>query len=101
MTPIGSWVEPEGFRDPRETERLVVVSEWQAMEAWPNCQSLARPGIVFELQNAQGQSLLARCGPLPPVPFDWMAGPVRFRAIAEPEAERSAPIPPPVRSPKE
>lgn len=71
------------------------MSEWQAIERWQDCERLARPGIVFEVQNAEGQSLLTACGPLPAAPFDWRSAPVRFRPVAEPPPERSGPIPPP------
>ena len=71
------------------------MSEWYPIDEWQNCQSLAQPGFVFELQNAEGKSLLTRCGPLPAYPFDWTTGAVRFRQVIEQEPRHSAPLPPP------
>ena len=72
------------------------MGEWIAIAQWEKCSELARPGIIFEIGNAEGKSLFTPCvTPLPPVPFDWKSAPVRFRAVAEPAPERSAPIPPP------
>ena len=70
------------------------MSEWIAIEKWHECGKLARPGIVFEIRNADGQSLLTPCvQPLPNMPFDWSSPAIRFRAVAERVPERSAPIP--------
>jgi hypothetical protein len=75
------------------------MGEWIAIAQWEKCRGLARPGIIFEISNAEGKSLFTPCVvPLPPVPFDWKSGPVRFRAVPEPAPERSAPIPAPKRS---
>ena len=72
------------------------VSEWLAIAQWAACEQMARPGIVFEIQNAEGLSLITRCSAtLPPMPFDWKSPPVRFRAIVEPRPRHSDPIPPP------
>ena len=73
------------------------MGEWIAIEQWADCQHLARPGFVFEIRNAAGQSLFTSCGPLLALPFDWSATPVRFRLVREPPPQRSAPIPPPKR----
>jgi len=74
------------------------MSEWLPISQWHECRTMERPGIVFELQNAVGQSLFTRCVvPLPPPPFDWTSSPVRFRAVRERPAERSTPIPAPKR----
>ena len=58
---------------------------------------MSRPGaagIIFEIGNAEGKSLFTPCVmPLPPMPFDWKSAPVRFRAVAEPPAQHSAPLP--------
>ena len=60
------------------------MSDWMAIAQWHDCRQLERPAVVFEIQNADGQSLFTRCVvPLPPVPFDWKSPPVRFRAVAE------------------
>ena len=74
------------------------MGEWIAIAQWQECERMARPGIVFEISNAEGQSLFTPCVvPLPPMPFDWKSAPVRFRAVAEAPAEHSAPIPAPKR----
>ena len=59
------------------------MGEWISMDRWPDCRSMERPGIIFELANADGLSLFTACGPLPKLPFDWKSPPVRFRAIDE------------------
>ena len=72
------------------------MGEWIAIAQWEKCRELARPGIIFEISNAEGKSLFTPCTvPMPPMPFDWKSAPVRFRAIPEPAPERSAPIPAP------
>lgn len=74
------------------------MSEWIAIAQWEKCLELARPGVIFEISNAEGKSLFTPCVvPLPQVPFDWKSAPIRFRAIKEPAPQRSAPIPPPLR----
>ena len=70
------------------------MGEWIAMEDWPDCRRLECPGIVFELRNRDGQSLFTPCvQSLPDLPFDWLAPPEKFRAVAEPEPVHSAPLP--------
>lgn len=72
------------------------MSEWMAIAQWEKCRELARPGVIFEISNADGKSLFTLCVmPLPPVPFDWKSPPLRFRAIAEPVPQRSSPLPTP------
>ena len=72
------------------------MGEWMPIERWPDCKQMERPGIVFELRNQQGQSLLSPCVPeLPQAPFDWLSGPVEFRPVPELPAEHSRPIPAP------
>jgi hypothetical protein len=72
------------------------MSEWIAIERWAECERMARPGIVFELQNAEGLSLLTLCTPtVPQAPFDWKSPPLRFRAVPLPPPRHSEPIPPP------
>lgn len=69
---------------------------WLEIARWAECERLARPGIVFEVQNAAGQSLLTRCVvPLPDMPHDWKGPPLRFRAVEESVPRHSEPIPPP------
>jgi hypothetical protein len=74
------------------------MSEWMAIAQWSECDKLAKPGIVFEIRNADGQSMLTPCvQPLPNMPFDWKSPAIRFRAVAEGDPVRSAPIPEPKR----
>ncbi|HKU06666.1 MAG TPA: hypothetical protein VJR30_11405 [Bradyrhizobium sp.] len=74
------------------------MSEWIAIAQWEKCRELSRPGIIFEIGNAEGKSLFTPCVmPLPSAPFGWKSPPLRFRAVPEPAPERSAPIPPPKR----
>ena len=40
------------------------MGEWMAIAQWHECEQMARPGIVFELRNSEGQSLItAMCRP--------------------------------------
>jgi len=72
------------------------VNEWLAIAQWQECERLARSGIVFEIQNAEGLSLFTPCtAALPAVPFDWKSPPLRFRAIAQTPPRHSDPIPKP------
>jgi hypothetical protein len=67
-----------------------------AIAQWQQCQQMARPGIIFELQNAEGLSLFTQCAEaVPDTPFDWKSPPVRFRAIKQPPPLHSDPLPPP------
>jgi hypothetical protein len=71
------------------------MGEWIAIEQWPDCERLERPGIVFELRNAEGLTLLSACTPaVPEIPFDWRSPPIEFRAVTEPPPVHSSPIPP-------
>ncbi len=70
------------------------MSEWLSIAQWEECHRLTRPGIIFEIRNAQGQSLFTPCvTPLPPMPFGWKSPPVMFRAVIEPVPQHSTPIP--------
>ena len=72
------------------------MSEWIDIEHWQQCFDMARAGVVFEIQNGDGQSMITPCTVIvPPPPFDWKSAPVQFRAIAEPLPQHSAPIPKP------
>jgi hypothetical protein len=72
------------------------MSEWMAIAQWQECASLARPGIVFEIRNADNQVLVTPCvQPMPAMPRNWASPPVQFRAVAEPKPEHSAPLPAP------
>ena len=72
------------------------MGEWIAIALWQHCAELAKPGIVFEVRNADGQSLLTPCvQPLPKAPFDWTSPAKEFRAVPEAPPEHSAPLPAP------
>jgi len=72
------------------------MSEWIAIAQWHECTKMARPDIVFEIRNAEGQTMLTSCVvPLPTMPFDWKSPAVMFRPVARPKPEHSSPLPPP------
>lgn len=72
------------------------MSEWMAIAQWHECEKMARPGIVFELRNAEGLTMLSPCtAQVPEKPFDWKSPPVVFRAVDAPRPQRSTPMPPP------
>jgi hypothetical protein len=74
--------------------------EWISIDQWAECESLERSGIVFEIRNAHGQSLLAVCTrEPPPTPFDWTAPLLEFRPVPEPPARHSSPLPKPEKTP--
>ena len=73
-----------------------MMGEWIAIAQWEQCVEMARPGIVFEIRNAQGQIMTTECvQPLPPPPFDWKSPAVDFRAVEETPPRHSTPMPPP------
>jgi hypothetical protein len=71
------------------------MSEWMSIDRWAECRTMERPGIIFEVRNAVGQTMLTRCTPTPLRSFDWTSGPTQFRAVPDPGPRRSGPIPPP------
>jgi hypothetical protein len=72
------------------------MGEWIAIAQWQQCAQMEKPGIIFEIQNAENKSLFTECVlPLPAMPFDWKSPPLRFRAIPEPKPVHSAPAPRP------
>ena len=72
------------------------MSEWLAIAEWQRCVEMARPGIIFEIRNAEGNSLFTPCvTPLPAAPFDWKSPPLEWRAVPEPVPQHSSPLPPP------
>jgi hypothetical protein len=72
------------------------MSEWFDINQWDHCIEMARPGIVFEIRNADGQSMFSPCTKqVPEAPFDWKSSPLKFRAVLEPAPEHSSPIPKP------
>jgi hypothetical protein len=73
------------------------MGEWMAIAHWQDCAKFARPGIVFELRNADGNILVADCSDrVPTPPHDWKSPPIEFRAVVEAKPEHSSPIPPPL-----
>jgi hypothetical protein len=74
------------------------MGEWIAIALWQQCTQMAKPGFVFEVRNAEGQSLFTPCvRPLPAPPHDWTSPPKEFRRVPEPQPEHSAPAPAPRR----
>lgn len=72
------------------------MGEWLAIAEWERCLDMVRPGIVFELRNADGLSMFTPCvTPLPAPPFDWASPAVEFRAVVEPPPQHSSPLPEP------
>jgi hypothetical protein len=72
------------------------MGEWIAIAQWERCVEMAKPGIVFEMRNAEGLSLFTPCVPaVPAKPFDWTSPPLEFRAVVEPAPQHSTPMPPP------
>ena len=72
------------------------MGEWISIERWQDCLELARPGIIFEISNAEGNSMFTPCVlPMPPAPHNWKSAAVRFRAIPEPAPRHSTPLPAP------
>jgi hypothetical protein len=67
--------------------------DWMDFDRWPECVSLERPGIVFEVQNGDGLSLLTTCMVPLEVPGEWKTPPLRFRVVPEPMPRHSEPLP--------
>lgn len=70
------------------------MGEWIDFSHWEECKVMERPGYVFEVVNAEDQSMIVTCTVPLEMPFDWSSSPVRFRMIAEPRARHSDPLPP-------
>ena len=72
------------------------MNEWLTIDRWNECQALTRPGIVFEIQNSQGQSMFTPCVvPLPAAPENWKSPGVKFRAVVQLKPQHSDPLPTP------
>lgn len=70
--------------------------DWIPIDQWVECVSMARSGIVFEIRNANGQTLLTACVPeVPKAPFDWAGPAIEFRVVPERPARHSEPLPGP------
>lgn len=72
------------------------MSEWIDFAHWQACKDMERPAYIFEVVNAEEQSMLTTCTPTVEVPFDWTSSPVKFRMVAEPPLRRSDPLPLPI-----
>lgn len=72
------------------------MSDWIDFSRWPDCATMERPGIVFEVVNEENQGMLTPCVVPLPIPTDWNSEPVRFRIVPEAKPRRSTPIPEPV-----
>lgn len=69
---------------------------WMPIEDWWRCAQLERPGMVFEIRNAEGQSLFTHCvQPAPAAPFDWKVPAIEFRMVPETPPQHSDPLPAP------
>jgi hypothetical protein len=71
------------------------VSEWVDFDRWKDCPHLERLGFIFEIRNAEGQSLFTRCEVPLQLPSSWTSAPVRFRLVEAPKPRHSTPIPKP------
>lgn len=70
--------------------------DWISIEQWAQCESMARSGIVFEIRNAHGQTMMTACVPeVPRAPFDWTGPPIGFRPVTQSPARHSEPLPDP------
>jgi hypothetical protein len=70
------------------------MSEWLSIAQWHECKKMAQPGIVFELKNVEGQTLLTECiAQVPATPTSWKSPPVLFRAVPLPKPHHSTPMP--------
>ncbi|MDB5541125.1 MAG: hypothetical protein JWQ89_2852 [Devosia sp.] len=69
--------------------------DWMDFDRWPECLHLERPGIVFEVMNAEGLSVLTTCTVPLEIPAGWTSPPLRFRPVPEPAPGHSQPLPPP------
>ncbi len=68
--------------------------DWTAIDQWERCVDMARPGIIFEVRNADGLSMFTPCViPLPQVPFDWKSPAVEFRPVPQAPPQHSTPLP--------
>ena len=71
-----------------------VMGDWKSIQDWAQCAEMVGPGIIFELRNAEGQSLYSpSVSSVPATPFGWKSAPKEFRAIRQPPPEHSSPMP--------
>jgi hypothetical protein len=78
-----------------ELARETMMSDWIDFDRWNECVRMERPGFVFEVKNANGQSLFTPCRHPLQTPWDWKSGPVQFRLVKEIKPRHSEPLPKP------
>jgi len=71
------------------------MSDWIDFGQWQDCAQMERPGSIFEVRNAEGQSILTTCSDPLQLPHDWRSSPVQFRLVEAPKPRHSNPIPQP------
>ncbi len=72
------------------------MSEWMAIAQWHECEKLTRPGIVFELKNAEGLTMLSPCvAQVPAQAFRLEVAPGRVPRGRCARPRHSEPMPPP------
>ena len=72
------------------------MGEWIAIAQWDKCLGLARPGIIFEVSNAEGRSLVHTvCGVAATAAVRLEIAPVRFRVVPEFRRSTRRPLPEP------
>lgn len=71
------------------------MSEWIDFSRWDECAGMQRPGYAFEVENAEGLSLVTECIVPLTVPFDWKSVPLRFRIVELGKPTHSSPLPAP------
>lgn len=73
-----------------------VMGDWKPIADWAQCAEMAKPGIIFELRNADGQSMYSSCETIvPALPVGWKSPPKEFRPVRQPPPQHSSPMPPP------
>ena len=71
------------------------MSEWIDFERWLECVRMERLGIVFEVENGNGQRLFTPCVIPLREPFDWRSRATRYRPVPAARPRHSFPIPKP------
>lgn len=71
------------------------MGDWIDFSQWQDCARMERPGLVFEVRNGEGRSLLTECTVPLRLPDDWASPPAQFRMVPAPVLRRSNPIPKP------
>lgn len=68
---------------------------WVPMKHWERCERMMKKGKMFEVQNAEGNSIRTTCTPdrLPEKPIEWKSDAVRFRVVKAKPLRRSQDMP--------